>query len=253
LDLNSGYILIVLSAYIAFLFFKKFYLPKIYGSLGEYQVARILSRLDKNDYIVYNNIYLKSGERTSQIDHLVISIYGIFVIETKNYKGWIFGNEKSKYWTQTLFRKKHKIFNPVIQNWTHINFLKNISRDLRGSFFFPIVVFAGNAKLKNVDSSTPVIYKRQLLRVIRSQKEVLITHNQLANIEGIIRAFIQTGAGVRKEHRKNVKNTISRNGKNSNIRICPSCGGKLEPRNGKFGPFLGCSNFPRCKFTSKLK
>ena len=150
------YLLLFLSVYILFTLFKKYTLPKIYGSIGEYYVARILKRLNKKDYIVYNNVYLKNNGRTSQIDHLVISIYGLFVIETKNYKGWIFGNEKSKFWTQTLYKKKFKIFNPVIQNWTHVNFLKGISQELKNLHFLPIVVFAGKAKLKNLGLPLPV-------------------------------------------------------------------------------------------------
>lgn len=247
------YLLLFLSVYILFTLFKKYYLPKIYGSLGEYYVARILKRLNKKDYIVYNNIYLKKNGRTSQIDHLVISIYGIYVIETKNYKGWIFGNEKSKYWTQTLYKKKYKIFNPVIQNWTHVNFLKSISRDLRNVYFFPIVVFAGTAKLKKISSSTPVIYKRKLFKTIKRNKEVIITHDQLAKINGILFQHMQTGTGVKKEHQKNVRQTIKRNNKKSYTDICPQCGGKLEVKDGRYGWFHGCSNFPRCKFTRNIK
>ena len=99
-------------AYIAFfilyligVLLKKKFLPKIKGELGEYGVRRKLRRLNKNDYIVYNVIYLKNKGSSKQIDHLIVSIYGAFVIETKNYKGWIFGNESSKYWTQTLYYK----------------------------------------------------------------------------------------------------------------------------------------------------
>ncbi|MEM8928360.1 MAG: nuclease-related domain-containing protein, partial [Bacteroidota bacterium] len=91
---------------------KKYYLPRIYGTLGEVYVARILKRLNKKDFIVHNNIYLKKNDKTSQVDHLILSIYGIYVIETKNFKGWIFGKEKAKFWTQTLYRKKYKIYNP---------------------------------------------------------------------------------------------------------------------------------------------
>lgn len=253
MDNSATYLLLFIAGYILVRLFKQYYLPKIYGSIGEYHVSRILRRLNKNDYKVYNNLYLKNGGRTSQIDHLVISIYGIFVIETKNYKGWIFGNEKSKYWTQTLYKKKYKIFNPVIQNWAHINFIKRLSSDLKSSYFFPIVVFAGDATLKKIDSSSPVIYKRCLLRIIRSNKQVIITHDELLYIENIITPYMLTGAAVKKEHRQNVRNTINRNKKKPKISICPNCGGKLQSKQGKFGPFLGCSNFPRCKFTRNMK
>jgi hypothetical protein len=227
-------------------------LPKIIGSIGEYYVARILKRLSKKNYKVYNNIYIKKNGKTSQIDHLVLSVYGIFVIETKNYKGWIFGNEKSKYWTQTLYKKKYAIYNPVIQNWTHVNFLKGISPELKRLRYLPIVVFAGNAKLKKINSSTPVIRKRRLLRTIKRNRDVILTHEQLAKIDGIIAQTIVTGKDVRKEHKKQVKKNIKRTKNKSNSSICPKCGGRLLAKNGKFGNFQGCSNFPKCTFTKNI-
>lgn len=228
-------------------------MPKIIGSIGEYYVAKILKRLNKTNYKVYNNIYIKKNGRTSQIDHLVLSIYGIFVIETKNYKGWIFGNENSKYWTQTLYKKKYKIFNPVIQNWTHVNFLKGLSPELKVLRYFPIVVFAGNAKLKKINSSTPVIRKRRLLRTIKTNQDVVLTHEQLAKIDRIIARTIVTGKNTRKEHNKRVKQNIKRTKYQSKLSICPKCGGKLIVKNGKFGKFKGCSNFPKCTFTKNNK
>lgn len=54
------------------------------------------------------------------IDHVVISKYGVFVIETKNYRGWIIGNEKSEYWTQVIYKRKERLYNPIKQNYGHI-------------------------------------------------------------------------------------------------------------------------------------
>lgn len=245
------FLILLLSIYVLYILFKKYYLPKIYGSIGEYYVARVLRRLNKNDYIVYNNIYLKKDERTSQIDHLVLSIYGIFVIETKNYKGWIFGNEKSKYWTQILFKRKHKIYNPVIQNWTHINFIKNISYEFRNLNFIPIVVFTDRATLRKISSSVPVIKRRKLLKSIKSNKDVCITHGQLAKIDSIIKKSLINGKEIKKEHERSVKKIIKENN-NINLNTCPKCGGKLAVKQGKYGSFQGCSNFPICKFTKNI-
>ncbi|MFK8006321.1 MAG: nuclease-related domain-containing protein, partial [Saprospiraceae bacterium] len=94
----------------------KYLKPKIKGIRGEYKVSRVLRKLDKTEYKIFHDLYLKSEDRYTQIDHLIISIYGVFVIETKNYKGWIHGNEKSEYWTQTIYKKKTKFRNPVKQN-----------------------------------------------------------------------------------------------------------------------------------------
>lgn len=158
MDESIVYIVLVFILYLIGFIFKRFYSPKIKGVIGEYGVARKLRRLNKNDYIVYNNVYLKNKGISKQIDHLILSVYGIYVIETKNYKGWIFGNENSKYWTQTLYNKKIKIFNLVIQSWSHINFLKQIFSDFKGLKYFPIIVFAGSGKLKK----NKIFYPRYL-------------------------------------------------------------------------------------------
>lgn len=249
MDNSVTYIVFIL--YLIGALFKKLYLPKIKGAKGEYVVARRLRKLSKNEYKVYNNIYLKVKGRSTQIDHLVISIYGIFVIETKNYKGWIFGNENSRYWTQTLYKNKYKIFNPIIQNWAHINFLKKISTDFKNLKYFPIIVFAGSGKLKKINSSVPVIYKGKLLRTIRKNKEIHLTHNQLERIDNLLKQVIIDKKDIKKEHKKYVKRNIKRSKKRVMSKHCPQCGGELVLRNGKYGKFHGCSNFPECRYTKK--
>lgn len=79
---------------------------KIKGVKGEKRVNLILKDIPNSK--VLNDIMLKTQMGTSQIDHILINSKGIFVIETKNYDGWIFGNEKSKYWTQIIYKKKSK-------------------------------------------------------------------------------------------------------------------------------------------------
>lgn len=98
--------------------------PKNIGKFGEKRVARKLDWLSK-EYTTLNDILLPTHYGTTQIDHIVVSPYGIFVIETKNYKGWIFGHENSEEWKQSLLGKKrfwgwsseqHKFRNPIRQN-----------------------------------------------------------------------------------------------------------------------------------------
>jgi predicted RNA-binding Zn-ribbon protein involved in translation (DUF1610 family) len=251
MDNRIVYIVIGLILYLIVILFKKVYLPGIKGTLGEYRVARRLHRLNKNEYKVYNDIYLKAKGRSIQIDHLVLSIYGIFVIEIKTYKGWIFGHEKSKYWTQILYKKKYQIYNPIIQNWSHINFLKNISADFKHLNYFSIIVFAGSAKLKKINASVPVIYKGKLLKTIRQNNEVHLTTNQLGRIHNLLNQFIISKKEIQKAHKKYVKRNIKRSKKDSRPHICPKCGGKLVIRNGKYGDFYACSGFPECRYTKK--
>ena len=97
---------------------KKKYLDK--GKLGERSVSKRLKRLDNNKYKVINDVILKTSRGTSQIDHLVVSNYGIFVIETKNYQGWIVGSENADNWQQIIYNKKNFFRNPIKQNYGHI-------------------------------------------------------------------------------------------------------------------------------------
>jgi hypothetical protein len=239
--------------YIAYNIFKWLVLPKVNGHFGEFQVSLLLKRLNKKNYRVFNNIYLEKAGWSVQIDHLIISIYGVFVIETKNYKGWIFGNEKSKYWTQTLFKRKYKIYNPISQNWSHVNFIKSIFFNLDASCYLPLVVFAGSATLKKIEASTPVIYKRELLRSIKRRKEVVLTHRQLDELAAVVTRYLKKGKKIEKTHKNFVKKAIKKNRNDQNIRQCPKCGSKLVKKQGKFGWFYGCSKFPNCTFTKNIR
>ena len=79
--------------------------PDNIGKVGERKVSRKLNWLSK-EYITLNDIMIPTEYGTTQIDHVVVSPYGIFVIETKNYKGWILGDERADEWTQSLLGKK---------------------------------------------------------------------------------------------------------------------------------------------------
>src|SRR5688572_22903440 len=94
------------------------------GIIGEKKTSYFLRFLDKSRYKVINGLVLEYDGKTTQIDHLVISDFGLFVIETKNYQGWILGNDNSEYWTQVIFKRKEKFYNPVKQNLGHIRALK---------------------------------------------------------------------------------------------------------------------------------
>lgn len=134
------------------------YAPKIKGYIGESRVTKQLGKLDAEDYKVYNDVLIKAGTGSSQIDHIVISVYGIFVIETKNYSGWIHGNEHSEYWTQSHYDAKTKFRNPIKQNWGHIYALKEALSGFERVNYHSIIVFAGSAELKNVSSKIPVVH-----------------------------------------------------------------------------------------------
>lgn len=99
-------------------------LPSVKGFFGEISIRILLKFLNKDKYLIINDVLIPTNNgTTAQIDHIVVSIYGIFVIETKNYNGWIFGSENSKNWTQVIYKTKNHFYNPIMQNKGHIKAL----------------------------------------------------------------------------------------------------------------------------------
>ncbi len=226
----------------------------IKGAIGESKVAIRLDFLNKKEYKVFNNILLQSEGRSSQIDHLIVSVYGIFVIETKNYKGWIHGHENSEYWVQSFYKKKYRFRNPVPQNKGHIGTLKTILREYNHVVYYPIIVFTGQAKLKNVYSKVPVIYKGQLLRAIKNRKgkKILTVEEVNEIIRKIFKSHVR-GKSAKGEHVRKARKNVYKQKRRENSSLCPRCGGSLVIRNGQYGKFYGCTNFPKCRYTKKLK
>lgn len=124
--------------------------PAFKGWLGECMIKRMaLKRLDPALYRTFGDIYLPrpDGEGTTQVDHIVVSKFGIFVIETKNYKGWIFGHEKQPQWTQQIYKAKHRFQNPLHQNSLHVKALE-LFLDLPDHYFHSVVMFIGDCQFK---------------------------------------------------------------------------------------------------------
>ena len=225
--------------------------PIIKGWFGETAVAVILSRLNPEEYQTINDVIVKTKRGTSQIDHVVISLYGIFVIETKNYKGWITGTDYSEQWTKNMYGKKYKFRNPIIQNYGHVKALEEVL-GLNEDSFIPIVVFSNDSELK-VKTERPVVYTTKLIKEIRKYSELKFTKEEINELVSKINELNVRSTSVRKEHIKNIKSEIKENNEKIHKRICPKCGGVLVERNGKRGAFLGCKNYPKCKYTSDIK
>ena len=175
------------------------------GQIGEKQVARILGRLPKDRYLVINNMLLRTASGgTTQIDHVVISEYGIFVIETKYYKGWIYGGENGEYWTQNIYGHKYTLRNPIQQNMGHIRALKYHLKDFDGIPFISIVAFSRSANLR-VDAASYVVYWNRILPVIRHFHIKLISYDQVLKIHEKLLSRNRSSKEIRKEHIRNVR------------------------------------------------
>jgi len=228
-----------------------FYKTKIKGKIGEKTITAILYLLNKSNYKVINNIVLKINNKTSQIDHIVISDYGIFVIETKNYKGWILGHENSEYWTQVIYKHKSRLYNPIKQNLGHIIAIKKCLTEYPNLNYISIVVFLSKAELK-VRTSTHVVYSHQLIKTIKKYSDKNLSATEKEAIFQKISASNLIKAYDKREHIKFIKQSKQKRENSIREKKCPRCGNNLVIRSGKYGNFLGCTNYPKCTNTIKL-
>ncbi len=233
------YLPIIILGILSALFYKK-----IVGKAGEYHVKNELKKLPKEKYLILNDIMIYSGNNTHQIDHIVVSEYGIFVIETKQYNGYIVGNEYDKKWKQN---NKYYINNPIHQNYGHVKALENLLC-IDNNKFIPIICIPSTARLK-VKSNSYVLRIYELNKIILSYKEIILDNYK--EIYEKISTLNVEDKRERENHIKYVK-TIKKIKFSNKENICPKCGGKIIKRNGKYGKFYGCSNFPKCKFTKQI-
>lgn len=213
------------------------------GAAGEFAVKLVLKFLGK-EYQAIHNLTFNDGEKTVQIDHLIISSYGVFVIETKNYSGTIYGQENSEKFTQYIGKQKNEFYSPIKQNRGHIYSLKKVLGEYK---YISLIAFSGNSKIK-VKSDTFVNYIGKINKYIKSHKEKVISEEQKKEILGKIDSVALKGIRVHRQHVKDIKTRMKTYDEKIENMICPKCGGKLLNRKGQYGDFLGCSNYPKCKF-----
>lgn len=126
-----------------------------------------------------SNVTLKLEDwSTTQVDHVLVSRKGIFVIETKHYKGWIFGAAKSKVWTQTIYKEKNKFQNPIHQNFKHVKAIEKLLDFLDPVSIHNIVVFSGDAIFKTPKPNN-VYYLKELISAIEYYTDDVLSLNRV--------------------------------------------------------------------------
>jgi len=155
------------------------YRTSTFQNRGESLVSlAIQSNFKAPDYHLLNHITLKLKDGTTQIDHILISRFGVFVIETKDYSGWIFANPKQATWTQVLFHKKFKFQNPIFQNMRHVEAVKNALDFLDPNSIKSLVVFTGEAKFKT-EVPPEVFTVSQLIEHLHNHRDESMSLNRL--------------------------------------------------------------------------
>lgn len=244
------------------------------GKRGEKLTERELNLVNlfgRNGKVLRNIYVPKNNGETSEIDVVFITQKGIFVIESKNYSGWIFGDEKSSYWTAMLPNKeKNRFYNPVKQNRTHIKWLGQYLND--DIPLFSIVTFSERCELKKVtieSSDIHVIKRDSLYATIRNMwdaspdkfddkkvNEVYLRLEVLTNVDEAIKAAHVKNINI-KYKMTETKPIHEVHDDHDNPLICPHCNGKLVLRVARTGSnagnsFYGCSNYPQCRYTQNI-
>jgi len=223
------------------------------GRLGESKVnvgTGLL--LDRGVYRLIKNVTLPVGDGTTQIDQLVVSPYGIFVIETKNMKGWIFGDPYQPQWTQQIYRYKERFQNPLRQNYKHVKAVQELL-GLEPHQVFNVVVFVGDSTIKTQMPPEVVQGVFALSKFIKSKRVPVLAEHELPGlIDRLLDQRLDPGLGTNFSHIRNVKRQASSSEVDANI--CPRCGAAMVERtNRRSGErFLGCKRYPQCKGTRPL-
>lgn len=225
--------------------------PIVKGYMGELGVRFVLKRLKKEGFEVLHNIMLMKDGKTTQIDHIVVGQTGIFVVETKNYKGWIFGSEHSKIWTQSIYKSKKRFQNPIHQNYGHIKFLEHHLQDYSGPFY-SFISFSDKGTLKKIDiisKDIHVVNTKNLLRVIHSKTVNGMSIDSVSRVAEMIREANCMNKKTSKIHVQTIQRNQQIKKDKVSLNICPKCGNELIEKLGKYG-IISCSKYPKCKYAS---
>ncbi len=242
-------LLILLALGVALLYF---YLnsPTRIGAAGERRVNSTLSRkLDQREYNLLADLTLRTSNGTTQIDHIVLSRYGVFVIETKNMSGWIFGGKNQTKWTQVMRRHKSKFQNPLRQNYHHIKVIQELL-GISQEKIENLVAFVGSAEPKTEMPPNVFWSRRDLIDYIESRKTVQFTEDEVRIFATKLRSgALEANKETKRAHVQHLKEKSAR--KNTDLSKCPRCGSKMIKRvNRRTGQtFFGCSRYPKCRST----
>ena len=206
--------------------------------------------LNKQDYHPIRNVTLPTENGTTQIDHIIVSKYGLFVIETKNMKGWIFGNPNQPTWTQKIYKHTSRFQNPLRQNYKHVKTLETFL-GLTESNIHSVIVFVGDCSFKT-EMPENVIYASKFIKYIKSKNVSLFTATEIQNIiTSIETKRWKPSLTTHFNHVKHVKSIVE---EKKSIKSCPLCGYSMILRESKKGTqigrkFWGCSQYPKCRGT----
>lgn len=180
---------------------------KFKGYLGEKYIQFLLFYSFDKNYKIINNITLNDFlGSTTQIDHIILSPYGIFVLETKNYGGLIYANKYDKKWVQNINSKDYYFQNPIHQNYKHIKVLeKLLTNHINLNKIYSLVIFS---KRSSFVSNLPngVYQGYSWIKFIKNHKHIYLSKKDLEQInQCIISAKLPSNLFTHRKHINNIK------------------------------------------------
>jgi len=234
-------------------FLKSPFMKGVFGELRVNLAARFF--LDKKVYTLFKNVTLPTEGGTTQIDHIIVSRYGVFVVETKNMKGWIFGSIQQKNWTQKIYRHTNTFQNPLHQNYKHTETLRS-ALELEPDEVLSVVVFVGDSTFKTAMPDN-VVYGMGYIRFIKTKRQAILSDSDVLTIctkiqFGRLKPSIRTHI----DHVQHIK-TLVEEKQRQDDNSCPKCGLPMTLRTARQGgnqgkQFWGCTGYPRCKSVRQL-
>ncbi|MDF2567480.1 MAG: nuclease [Oscillospiraceae bacterium] len=207
--LIAAAIIIIVSVF-TYVYLKNKHIIKL-GIKGEKKVMKILKPYAAiRGYKVLNDIYLPLYDQTTQVDHILIGYFGLIVIETKNYRGEIYGDPKANDWIHIMGNERHNLYNPLKQNQTHIDCIRHIfsKEKLYNINIESLVVFSGKKIVLNIPKGLPVIKLKKLkshLKKAEYQKDKDVDVNKIYDT---LVKYQVTDSKLISKHNKNVKKII---------------------------------------------
>ncbi len=228
--------------------------PWFKGVAGE-AVINLSARLflDSREYRLIRDVTLPTADGTTQIDHIIVSEYGVFVIETKNMKGWIFGQPNQRQWTQKIFQHTNHFQNPLHQNYKHTKALQDLL-GLNGDQIHSLVVFIGDSEFKTPIPEN-VTYGGGYLQFIKSKRRLVLSPGKVDAIAQEIAKFrLPASRATRRAHVQQIQESKTQR---ASAHTCAWCGSPMVLREARKGPnpgrsIWGCSSFPKCRHTERV-
>lgn len=182
------------------------------GNYGEFLTFNKLEKISGYKKLMTNLYIPREDGSTTEIDLIMISETGIYVFESKNYSGWIFGDEKQKYWMQTLKNgQKNRFFNPIWQNHEHISALKSVIGIDDMNLYKSYIVFSERCTLKKINiasNNVKVIKRDNLLKYINRdmlESERILNVEQINNIYEKLERYCHVDDKLKQAHINNIK------------------------------------------------